>query len=148
MCVTRTRGKTLRSEGSGAFDESIQRTPRGVKQQGEIDLTPRLRIPLSRRADRNDLPLLRRHPDRSPSPMSHPQTERRAANYATASAPRQLVTNAASQGGSTTAHFRDWCRLQSDGVREGTLAGRAGNSAYQDVTRCCLPIIVSGLLRL
>ena len=32
----------------------------------------------SRCPDRDDLPLLRRHPDRAPSPMNHPQTERRA----------------------------------------------------------------------
>ena len=55
-----------------------QRTPRGVKQQGQAPVTPRLRLPLRQRADRDDLPLLWRHPDRPPSPMSHPQTERRA----------------------------------------------------------------------
>ena len=55
-----------------------QRTPRSLKQQGEVDLTPRIRLPLRQRADRDDLPLLRRHHDRAPSPMSHPQTERRA----------------------------------------------------------------------
>ena len=59
-------------------DRDQQRTPRSAKQQGEIDLTPRIRIPLRRRADRDDLPLLRRHPNRAPSPMSHPQIERRA----------------------------------------------------------------------
>ena len=46
-----------------------QRTPGSAKQQGEVALTPRIRIPLRRRADRDDLPLLRRHPDRAPSPM-------------------------------------------------------------------------------
>ena len=55
-----------------------QRTARSVKQQGKAPVTPRLRIPLRRRADRDDLPLLRRHPNRAPSPISHPQTERRA----------------------------------------------------------------------
>ena len=55
-----------------------QRTPRSPKQQGEIDLTPRIRLPLRQRAHRDDLPLLWRHPDRPPSPMTHPQTERRA----------------------------------------------------------------------
>ena len=55
-----------------------QRTPRSAEQQGEAPVTPRIRIPLRQRADRDDLPLLRRHPDRAPSPMSHPQTERRA----------------------------------------------------------------------
>ena len=48
--------------------------------KGAIDLTPRIRIPLRRRAHRHDLPLLRRDPNRAPSPMSHPQTERRAGN--------------------------------------------------------------------
>jgi transposase len=56
-----------------------QRTPGSPKQQGEAPVTPRLRIPLRQRPDRDDLPLLRRHPDRTSSPMSHPQTERRAA---------------------------------------------------------------------
>jgi hypothetical protein len=79
-CVTRTRGNALRSRGSGAFDESIQRTPRSAEQQGETPVTSSLLIPLSRRPDRDDLPLLRRHPDRAPSPMSHPQIERRATN--------------------------------------------------------------------
>ena len=55
-----------------------QWTPRGTEQQGETPVKPRLRIPLRRRPDRNDLPLLRRHPDRASSPMSHPQTKRRA----------------------------------------------------------------------
>ena len=41
-------------------------------------LSHRATIPLRRRADRDNLPLLRRHPDRAPSPMNHPQTERRA----------------------------------------------------------------------
>jgi hypothetical protein len=94
-CVTRTRGKALRSEGSGAFDESIQRTPGGAKQQGQVALPPRLRLPLRRRADRDDLPLLRRHLDCPPSPMSHPQIERRAQcclpHCKTASAPQTRI---------------------------------------------------------
>ena len=63
-----------------------QRTPRSPKQQGETPVTPRVRIPLRRRADRDDLPLLCRHPDRAPSPMIHPQIERRAAMIAAAAA--------------------------------------------------------------
>src|SRR5213076_2927712 len=42
-----------------------QRTPRGTEQQGETPVKPRLRIPLRRRPDRDDLPLLRRDPDRA-----------------------------------------------------------------------------------
>jgi transposase len=69
-----TQGRRARSDRA----EFEQRTPRGAEQQGEVDLTPRLRIPLRRRADRDDLPLLRRHHDPAPSPMSHPQINRRA----------------------------------------------------------------------
>ena len=53
--------------------------------------------------------------------------------------------SAMAAGNSGVAH----AALRRDrGSHSLTLAGRAGNSAYQDVTRCCLPIIVSGLLRL
>ena len=57
--------RTLRKHKAGviaAVQLGIeQRTSRGAEQQGEIDLTPGLRIPLRRRTDRDDLPLLRRH---------------------------------------------------------------------------------------
>ena len=69
-----TQGRRARGDRAGLE----QRTPRSAEQQGEADLTPRIRIPLRRRADRDDLPLLRRHPNRAPSPMSHPQIDRRA----------------------------------------------------------------------
>ena len=55
-----------------------QRTARGAEQQGEADLTSRVRISLRRRSDRDDLPHLLRHPDHSPAPMIHPQIDRRA----------------------------------------------------------------------
>ena len=57
-----------------------QRTARSTEQQDPADLTPRLRIPHRRRPHRNGLPLLRRHHDRAPSPVSHPQTGRRASS--------------------------------------------------------------------
>jgi Transposase len=78
-----TQSRRARSNSA----EHQQRTPRGPQQQGETDLTPRLRIPLIRRPHRHDLPLLRRHPNRDSSPMSHPQTARRAV-YADRSRPR------------------------------------------------------------
>ncbi len=62
-----------------------QRTPRSAQQQDQAALTPRLRIPLRKRTDRDDLPLLRRNPDRAPAPMSHPQSTRRAPNSGCAS---------------------------------------------------------------
>jgi transposase len=65
-----------------------QRTPRSAQQQGETPVTPRLRIPLRQRPDRDDLPLLRRHPNRASSPMSHPRTERRAQKMHTFSVTR------------------------------------------------------------
>jgi hypothetical protein len=49
-----------------------QRTARSAEQRCEIDLTRRRRVPLRRPAHRDDLPLLRRHPNRAPSPISHP----------------------------------------------------------------------------
>ena len=53
-------------------DRDQQRTPRSPKQQGQIDLTPRIRIPLRQRAHRNDLPLLRWHPIRAPATDESP----------------------------------------------------------------------------
>ena len=55
-----------------------QRTARSAQQQDPADLTPRLPIPLRRRRHRDDLPLLRRHHDPAPPPLSHPQTVRGA----------------------------------------------------------------------
>jgi transposase len=52
--------------------------PFHVVQLGSRATDQRVRLPLRRRTDRDDLPLLRRHRDRPPSPMIHPQIERRA----------------------------------------------------------------------
>ncbi len=49
-----------------------------LKQPRPADQPPRPRLPLTRRPGSDDLPLLRRRPDRPPSPMSHPQLDRRA----------------------------------------------------------------------
>ena len=57
---------------------TTKRTARGAEQQGEADLTSRVRISLRRRSDRDDLPHLLRHPDHSPAPMIHPQIDRRS----------------------------------------------------------------------
>ena len=74
--------RTIRKHKPGVLAaiqlEHQQRALGSAEQQGEVAVTPRLRLPLRQRADRDDLPLLRRHHDRAPSPMSHPQTERRA----------------------------------------------------------------------
>ena len=55
------------------------------------------------RPDRDDLPLLRRHPDRSPSPLSHPQTKRRAAQTAQAGERRRARSRSATPPGPNTA---------------------------------------------
>ena len=49
-----------------------QRTARGLEQPRASDQPPRPRIPLSRRPDRDGLPLLRRHHDHAPSPVKSP----------------------------------------------------------------------------
>ena len=73
-CVTRTLGKTLRSEESGAFDESIQRQARGPELQGPTHQPPQLRLPRTRAAHQPHLPLRRRSHHQ---PTVHPQTVRR-----------------------------------------------------------------------
>ena len=55
-----------------------QRTTGSAQQPRTTNQPPSSRIPLTQGADRDRLPLLRRSPDRPPSPMSHPQTGRRA----------------------------------------------------------------------
>ncbi len=60
--------RTIRQHKSGVLAAielgDQQRTPRSLEQPRPADQPPRPRVPLSRRTDRDDLPLLRRHPDR------------------------------------------------------------------------------------
>lgn len=104
--------QTQSRRGGGGRNRDQQRTARGAQQQGEIELTPRLRLRLRRRADRNDLPLLRRHPNRAPSPMSHPQIGGRptfcVVLLGASARPRAGENRGGSVGRSLTS-FPPWC---------------------------------------
>ena len=68
-CVTRTRERSRRSSPSRAFDDSIQRAPRGSQQPHPAHQPPQLRLPLRPAPHRPRLPLLLadRH---QPAPMN------------------------------------------------------------------------------
>jgi hypothetical protein len=89
-CVTRTRGKTLRSAASRAVDESIQRPGRAGQHPDPADHTTRLRLPLPRSRDRTRDAVTRRAlptPTRPVTPPTDPSVGSKSSSVASAEAP-------------------------------------------------------------